>query len=87
MVTFLLIINIVVVLCTCFLLIVHLQLQKSLKELENREIKLTEIVHEISKEDNTEEDTEEDKPKLISPYEYAEMILRGKVDIENELRE
>ena len=87
MVTFLLIINTVAIICFCFLLIVHLQLTRSLKELENREIKLAEIVHEISKKDNTEEDTEEDKPKEMSPYEYAEMILRGKVDIENELRE
>ena len=87
MVTFLFISNVITVLGTSFLLIVHIQLKKCLKELEDREIKLAEVVHETLKEDNTEEDTAEEEPKEISPYEYADMILRGKVDIENELRE
>jgi hypothetical protein len=65
----------------------YVQLNKCFKKLESREVKLAEIVHEISKEDDPEEDTTKDEPKEMSPYEYAEMILRGKVDIENELRE
>ena len=87
MVIFTFISTIVLIVAFAVLVEGYVQLNKCFKKLENREIKLAEVVHEILKEDNPEEDTAKDKPKEISPYEYADMILRGKVDIEDELRE
>lgn len=87
MVIFTFISTIVLIIAFAVLVEGYVQLNKCFKKLENREVKLAEVVHEILKEDDPEEDTTKAEPKEMSPYEYAEMILRGKVDIEDELRE
>lgn len=45
------------------------------------------VINELRKSTSKEKPKQEEEAEELSPFEFAEMIMKGKVDIEDELRE
>lgn len=45
------------------------------------------VINELRKSTSKEKPKQEEESEELSPFEFAEMIMKGKVDIEDELRE